>query len=83
MGHTFNDNRNAYGDHFIRWPELHRRTGLSRSTVWRAERRGEFPRRHQLTPGTVGWLASDVEGWMHGDRGARDRQLGGTRLPPR
>ena len=51
-------------DTFLRWPTLHQTTGLSRSTVWRLERRGEFPKRCQLSPGTVGWLSSDVERWM-------------------
>ena len=38
-------------------------TGLSRTTLWRMERAEQFPRRRQLTPGRVAWLASDVDAW--------------------
>ena len=40
------------------------RTGLSRTTIWRAERAGLFPHRRQLTPGRVAWLASEVDAWI-------------------
>jgi predicted DNA-binding transcriptional regulator AlpA len=32
----------------IRWAEVHKRTGLSRTAVWRLERDGKFPRRVRL-----------------------------------
>jgi prophage regulatory protein len=40
-----------------------RETTLSRTTVWRMVRRGEFPRPVQLSPGRVGFLREDVERW--------------------
>jgi len=55
----------------LRWKEVHAQTGLSRSTVWRYERRGEFPRRIQLTTRTVGWLEDEVTNWLS----TRDRVL--------
>jgi prophage regulatory protein len=55
----------------LRWKDLHARTGLSRSTVWRCERRGVFPRRIQLTARTVGWLEDEVRDWLS----TRDRVL--------
>lgn len=39
-------------------------TGLSRSTLWRLERDGDFPARRQLGPNRVAWLASEVEAWL-------------------
>ena len=51
-------------DRFVREPEVHKITGLSRTTRWRLERRGEFPRRRALSTNTVGWLASEIEAWM-------------------
>jgi prophage regulatory protein len=39
-------------------------TGLSRSTRWRLERRGEFPKRVTLTARCVGWLESEVAAWL-------------------
>jgi prophage regulatory protein len=51
-------------DAIIREPECWRRTGLSRSTRWRLERKGKFPRRRQLSPGCSGWLASEIAAWI-------------------
>jgi len=40
------------------------KTGLSRTTIWRLERKGIFPRRIQLSPGRVGWDSDSVETWV-------------------
>ena len=39
-------------------------TGLSRTTLWRLERRGDFPRHVRLSPNTTGWIESEVEKWI-------------------
>jgi len=39
-------------------------TGLSPVTIWRKEKKGEFPARRQLGPRRVGWLAREVEEWL-------------------
>ncbi len=36
---------------------------LSRTTRWRMERRGEFPKRRQLSPGRVGWSLRELVIW--------------------
>ncbi len=54
----------SQSDRFLREPEVKRITGLSRTTRWRLERRGEFPRRRILSRNAVGWLASQIETWM-------------------
>jgi prophage regulatory protein len=51
-------------DSFIREPECHEITGLSRSTRWRLERSGKFPRRRALSPGTIGWRRSELMAWL-------------------
>ena len=51
-------------DRFLREAEVRRITGLSRTTRWRMERRGEFPRRRILSRNAVGWLASQIETWV-------------------
>ncbi len=48
----------------LRWPQVKRLVGLSKSTVWRMERGGSFPRRRQLAVRAVGWDASEIEKWM-------------------
>ncbi len=50
----------------VRVDEVISRTGLSRTTLWRLERRGAFPARRQLSPGTVGWIEAEVEAWILG-----------------
>jgi prophage regulatory protein len=48
----------------LRFPAVRERTGLSRSTIWRLERRGEFPRHHRISPNVVAWIEEDVHRWI-------------------
>lgn len=50
-------------DRFIREPECHRISGLSRVTRWRLERSGKFPERRQISDNAVAWLLSEVLAW--------------------
>jgi len=49
---------------FLRANEVIAKVGLSRPTIWRMERDGEFPRRRKLTGYSVAWLESEIEEWM-------------------
>ncbi len=40
--------------------------GLSRTTLWRLEKSGGFPRRVKLGARAVGWLRTDLEDWLRG-----------------
>jgi prophage regulatory protein len=40
------------------------RTGLSRSTLWRLERKGAGPRHRQLSANAVGWIEHEVDSWI-------------------
>ncbi len=51
-------------DRFLREREVARMTGLSRTTRWRLERRGEFPRRRQISRNAVAWLESEIREWQ-------------------
>ena len=55
---------------FLRFPEVAKRVGLSRSSVWRLQRAGQFPQHRRLSPNTVGWWEPDVEAWLRA-RGER------------
>ena len=48
-----------------RLPEVLRQTGLSRSTIYEMISRGEFPRQVKLGRRAVGWIANDVDEWIH------------------
>ncbi len=48
----------------IRLNAVRDRTGLSRSTIWRLERRGEFPKHRQISLNAIGWLEAEVDEWV-------------------
>lgn len=48
----------------LRFPAIRERTGLSRSTIWRLERRGAFPRHRRISANAVAWLEEEVELWI-------------------
>ncbi|MCX5888449.1 MAG: AlpA family phage regulatory protein [Deltaproteobacteria bacterium] len=51
----------------IREKEIVKITGLSRTSIWRKQRDGSFPKRVRLGSGrAVGWLRSSVESWLQG-----------------
>jgi len=53
-------------DQVLRWPKVREMTGKSRTTIWRDEKEGRFPKRVKLGVRAVGWLRSDLEAWLQG-----------------
>ena len=51
-------------DRFLREPEVHRLTGLSRTTRWRLERAGKFPRRRRISDNAIAWSAFEINAWI-------------------
>ena len=45
---------------------------LSLPSLWRLERAGAFPRRFNLSPGRVGWLASEIDQYIAAKVAERD-----------
>jgi prophage regulatory protein len=48
----------------LRLPELRKRIGLGRSSVYALVKRGEFPRPIPLSRRAVGWSLAEVEQWL-------------------
>jgi prophage regulatory protein len=48
----------------LRFPAVRERTGLSRTTIWRLERHGDFPRHRRISANTVAWVEDEVMGWI-------------------
>ena len=48
----------------LRFTDVRDRTGLSRSTVWRLERTGAFPKHIKVSANIVAWLEQDVVEWI-------------------
>ena len=56
----------------LREPSVRQLTGLSRSTRWRLQRIGAFPKPIRLSPGAIGYDLAEVEQWLEERRQARD-----------
>ena len=56
----------------LRMSEVIKRSGLSRSTIYRMIERGEFPRVIPLTSRSVAWSSSELDKWI-------DERLAGSR----
>ena len=48
----------------IRLPEVEELTGLSRTSVYRKIKAGEFPKSIPLTSRAIGWKYGDVLNWI-------------------
>ena len=51
-------------DRVMRKKEVLTIVGLSDVSVWRQEQVGTFPRRIRLGGNSVGWLKSEIDGWL-------------------
>ena len=58
---------------FLRLPEVRKRVGFSRATIYNLMSRGEFPRAVALGPRAVAWLDSEVTEWIN-DRVSASRR---------
>lgn len=58
---------------FLRLPEVSRRTGLQRDSVYRLGKVGKFPRPVKLSERASGWLAHEVDAWIAERAAARDQ----------
>lgn len=52
------------GSDMVKRDQLPQLTGLSTSTLWRLECKGDFPRRVKLSHNRVGWHRSEVVAWV-------------------
>ena len=48
----------------MRFPHVREATKLSRSTVWRMESAGTFPRRVHISANSVGWFSAEIDEWV-------------------
>jgi prophage regulatory protein len=62
------------GRRVIRKRELLKMIPLSDVTVWRLERKGEFPKRFTLGGRAVGWFADEIDEWLDAKAIKRDEK---------
>ena len=48
----------------LRFPQVREMTGLSRTTVWRMERDGKFPKHRKISARMVCWVEDEVLLWI-------------------
>ena len=51
-------------ERFLRLSDVMHRTGLSRSSIYLAMSKGEFPQSINLGARSVGWLDSEIDNWI-------------------
>lgn len=59
------------GDRLLTVREVAERTRLSRATIYKMVRDGDFPQQVQIGANKVAWLRSEVEGWIQSRADAR------------
>jgi prophage regulatory protein len=50
------------------------RTELRKTTIYKLQKEGRFPRAVSLTGHSVRWIESEVEEWLVGRQGERERE---------
>ena len=60
-------------NNILRLPDVKRKTGQSRSTIYDKVQRGEFPAPVKLGERAVGWVEAEVDAWVKDRIEARDR----------
>lgn len=54
----------ANDERLLRLPDVKKMTGLSHSTIWRYEKKGEFPKRIRVTLRCSAWKFSEVQAFI-------------------
>lgn len=49
---------------FLRMPQLVKLTGLTKITIHRMVKTGQFPKPAKISPKLVGWPVSEIEAWV-------------------
>ena len=64
----------------FRLPDVLARIKVSKATIYRWSRSGDFPRQRPLTPSgsTVAWSAAEVEAWITAKLASNDGTFVGT-----
>jgi predicted DNA-binding transcriptional regulator AlpA len=48
---------------YLPWKKVEPRVGISRTTAWRLQKCGDFPKPYVVSPGRVAYRESEVEAW--------------------
>jgi prophage regulatory protein len=59
-------------DRLLPWRQVRAVAGISRSTAWRLQQVGDFPKPIPVSPGRVGWWESELNAWKAGRAAAAE-----------
>jgi prophage regulatory protein len=48
----------------LRLPDVIKRTGLGKTSIYALQKTGSFPRSIPLTASAVGWIESEIDEWL-------------------
>jgi len=63
----------------IRKPGVFNKIQLSDATLWRREKKGDFPQRISLGGNSVGWFEDEIDAWLAKKAAARGPARGPKR----
>jgi prophage regulatory protein len=59
----------------LRLPDVRKRTGLSRSSIYIKVSEGRFPRPIRIGDRAVGWISAEIEAWQSARVAERDQAV--------
>ncbi len=65
----------------LREAKVKETTGLSKSTRWRLEKAGQFPKKIQLSPRAVGWRSEEIIQWCRSREAAKNEPVAKKKNP--
>lgn len=66
--HKPQQQENNQDTEILRAKEVQKKVNLSRTTIWRLEKSGNFPRRVSLGGNSVGWIKQEIDQWVLANR---------------
>lgn len=68
-------------DRLLTWDRVRSIAGISRTTAWRMQKAGDFPRPVAISPKRVGWWESELTAWKASRRDSGLKPLAPARAP--
>jgi prophage regulatory protein len=57
--------QDCHPERYLSWPQVRPLVGdIGRTTAWRLERAGHFPKSLSVSPGRRAWRESDIVAWQ-------------------
>lgn len=70
LGNNGRDFSKASFDPILRLPQVKALTGLGKSSIYSAMRKGSFPKSRALGARAIGWIQSDIVAWIESRKAA-------------